>query len=167
MSRWMGVDLGNARVGISLSDPELSVATPLENIEVWSDYFEALDDVVDLAQQHDVAVIIVGWPLNMDGTEGKTAKKARRWSKQLEKRLGDADNGDNGVEDEQFGAGVPEVRLKDERLTTVTAHRQLYQAGRSSIAHRQVVDQQSAVLILQSALDDAARRSDDAGMEAH
>jgi putative Holliday junction resolvase len=137
----MGVDLGNARVGISLSDPELSVATPLCNVKVWSDSFEALDEVVDLVHDHGVAHVVVGYPLNMDGSEGKAAKKARRWSAQLGTRL---------------AQDHIEIELSDERLTTVSAHRQLLQAGRGSRNHRQVVDQQSAVLILQSALDHAA-----------
>jgi putative Holliday junction resolvase len=147
MEAWMGVDLGNARVGISLSDPELSVAYPLCNVAVYADYFEALDDVADLVGEHGVSRVVVGYPLNMDGSEGKAAKKARRWSGQLAKRL-------TGREREQASSTNVEVSLKDERLTTVTAHHQLSQAGRSSRQHRQVVDQQSAVLILQSALDD-------------
>ena len=148
MAAWMGVDLGNARVGISLSDPELSVAYPLCNVAVYTDYFEALDEVADLVGEHEVNRVVVGYPLNMDGSEGKAAKKARRWSDQLAKRFA-------GEQTQQPSQASVEVTLKDERLTTVAAHHQLSQAGRSSRQHRQVVDQQSAVLILQSALDDA------------
>ncbi|MCI1935742.1 MAG: Holliday junction resolvase RuvX [Bifidobacteriaceae bacterium] len=170
MSRWMGVDLGNARVGIAVSDPELSVATPLENVEVWSDYFEALNDVVDLVHENGITTVVVGWPLNMDGSEGKAAKKARRWSQQLEKRLAAPQEGltaQEGQEIRQSTEDAVSVRLKDERLTTVVAHRQLHQAGRSSLTHRSVVDQQSAVLILQSALDERARGNGQAERETH
>jgi putative Holliday junction resolvase len=164
----MGVDLGNARVGISLSDPERSVAYPLCNVFVWTDYFEALDEVVDLAYEHRVERVVVGYPLNMDGSEGKAAKKAKRWSQQLQRRLSAGDYGDRGdanadaaseTKTERWGETV-EIALKDERLTTVTAHHQLSQVGRASRSHRQVVDQQSAVLILQSALDEATPSSD-------
>jgi putative Holliday junction resolvase len=153
----MGVDLGNARVGISLSDPELSVATPLCNVSVWSDYFEALDDVVDLIAEHAVTHVVVGYPLNMDGSEGKAAKKARRWSSQLGKRLRQAEND----HPDSAELNAVDIELKDERLTTVSAHRQLSEAGRGSKKHRQVVDQQSAVLILQSALDQTAHQREE------
>lgn len=168
MPAWMGVDLGNARVGISLSDPERSVAYPLCNVSVWTDYFEALDEVADLAYEHQVERVVVGYPLNMDGSEGKAAKKAKRWSQQLQRRFstGDFDSrqGSDAAavsrdKNKQWGETV-EIVLKDERLTTVTAHHQLSQVGRASRSHRQVVDQQSAVLILQSALDEATPSSD-------
>ena len=133
----MGVDLGNARVGISLADTELSIAQPLTNITVMADSFEALDDVTDLIESHAVSTVVIGLPLQMDGTDGKAAKKARRWAAQLERRV----------------QGSITVVLRDERLTTVTAHRQLFDAGRGSRSHRSVVDQQAAVIILQSALD--------------
>lgn len=127
-------------MGVSLSDSELGMAIPLLNISVDSDYFEALDSIEDLVVRHDVNTVVVGLPLNMNGTEGKAAKKARRWSQQLSKRLNEL---------------AVQVILQDERLTTVSAHHQLNEVGRSSKQHRSVVDQQSAVLILQAALDRA------------
>lgn len=133
----MGVDLGNARVGISLADTELAMAQPLTNITVVADSFEALDDVADLIESHGVSTVVVGLPLQMNGSDGKAAKKARRWASQLERRVKE----------------TARVVLHDERLTTVTAHRQLLEAGRGSKSHRSVVDQQAAVIILQSALD--------------
>lgn len=145
MSVWMGIDLGNARVGVALSDPELTMAYPLENIEVWKDYFGALDDAVDLVAEYGVSRAVVGYPLNMDGSEGKSAKKAARWVRQFRSRC-----------EALFGFAAPEVSLQDERLTTVSAHRQLESAGYREIRHRPMVDQQSAVLILQAALN--ARR---------
>ena len=133
---WLGVDLGNARVGLALSDPELTFAHPAGNIHVAGDYFFAIDHV------------IVGLPLQMDGTEGKSAKKARRWAANLEKRL-QAESEDSDSTEYQ----IPQVSLIDERLTTVSAHRQLFEAHKASNKHRPVVDQQSAVVILQTALD--------------
>ena len=79
---------------------------------------------------------------------GKSAKKARRWSVNLEKRLHAA------VEDESYSVTrVPTIELVDERLTTVTAHHQLFDARIGGRKHRPMVDQQSAVVILQTALD--------------
>lgn len=146
---WLGVDLGNARVGLALSDPELTFAHPAGNIHVAGDYFFAIDEVLNVIEDEHVTRVIVGLPLQMDGTEGKSAKKARRWAANLEKRL------QSEREDESDKHQIPQVSLVDERLTTVSAHRQLFEAHKASDKHRPVVDQQSAVVILQTALDRA------------
>ena len=154
MSHWLGIDLGNARVGLAMSDPELTFAYPIGNIQVRGDYFQALYEVVDLIDEEQISHVVIGYPLLLDGTEGKSAKKARRWSKALEKHL--------------LNAGMTAtVELLDERLTTVSAHRQLIEAGLTTIKHRPNVDQQSAVLLLQAALDNAMRKSESeiAGLE--
>ena len=145
---WLGVDLGNARVGLALSDPELTFAHPAGNSHVAGDYFFAIDEVLNVIEDEHVDHVIVGLPLQMDGTEGKSAKKARRWAANLEKRL-QAENEDSDSTEYQS----PQVSLIDERLTTVSAHRQLFEAQKASNKHRPVVDQQSAVVILQTALD--------------
>ena len=116
---WLGVDLGNARVGLALSDPELTFAHPAGNIHVAGDYFFAIDEVLNV-----------------------------RWAANLEKRL-QAESEDSDSTEYQ----IPQVSLIDERLTTVSAHRQLFEAHKASNKHRPVVDQQSAVVILQTALD--------------
>lgn len=145
---WLGVDLGNARVGLALSDPELSFAHPAGNVQAYGDSFHALDDVIDVIESESVEHVVVGLPLQLNGTEGKSAKKARRWVKNLETRIATLiENGEITLK------RVPQVSLIDERLTTVSAHRQLLQAQVSGKRHRPVVDQQSAVVILQSALD--------------
>ncbi|MCI1833080.1 MAG: Holliday junction resolvase RuvX [Bifidobacterium sp.] len=145
---WLGVDLGEARVGISLSDPELTLAHPVGNIDVWGDSFRAIDEVVEIAVTNEVSCIVVGLPLMLDGSEGKSARKARRWARNLTKRLA-APPESAAIRPDR----VPDVVLVDERLTTVTAHRQLFQAQIRSRGHRPLVDQQSAVMILQSALN--------------
>lgn len=147
MSCWLGIDLGEARVGMALSDPGLILAHPIGNIHVRGDYFQALQDVLYTIDDDDVSHVVVGYPLLLDGTEGSSAKKARRWAKALTRRLA-VDHPDVTVE------------LLDERLTTVTAHRQLSEAGLSTRAHRPNVDQQSAVILLQAALDAASRRTE-------
>ena len=75
---WLGIDLGDARVGLSLSDPELSFAHPIGNIQAYGDSFRALDDVSYVIVDEQVDHIIIGLPLLMNGDEGKSAKKARR-----------------------------------------------------------------------------------------
>lgn len=148
MSVWLGVDLGDARVGLALSDPELTLAHPAGNIQAWGDSFHTIDEVMDVIEDEGVSHVVIGLPLQLDGTEGKSAKKARRWAANLVKRMASDDEG------RQFVDGTaPTVSLLDERLTTVSAHRQLLEARISTKGHRPKVDQQSAVNILQSALD--------------
>lgn len=78
---WLGVDLGDARVGLAMSDPELSFAHPEGNIEANGDSFRALDQVVDFIDDHtDIDLVVIGLPLQLNGEEGKSAKKARRWA---------------------------------------------------------------------------------------
>lgn len=145
---WLGIDLGDARVGLALSDPGLTFAHPVGNVQVFGDSFRAIDDVMDLIEKEKVRRVVIGLPLQLDGSEGKSAKKALRWGKNLIKRM-------QILHDEKDWTldYMPEVVWKDERLTTVSAHRQLLQADLSTKKHRPMVDQQSAVLILQSALD--------------
>ncbi|MBB2954912.1 putative Holliday junction resolvase [Bifidobacterium commune] len=146
---WLGVDLGDARVGLAMSDPELSFAHPEGNIEANGDSFRALDQVVDFIDDHtDIDLVVIGLPLQLNGEEGKSAKKARRWAGNLVKRLEVAVHSDDYTI-----KTIPEIVFRDERLSTVSAHRQLSVAKVQSRNHRPVVDQQSAVIILQSALD--------------
>jgi putative holliday junction resolvase len=146
---WLGVDLGDARVGLAMSDPELSFAHPEGNIEANGDSFRALDQVVDFIDDHtDIDHVVIGLPLLLNGEEGKSAKKARRWAANLVKRLEVAVHSDDYAIKE-----IPEIVFRDERLSTVSAHHQLSVANVQSRNHRSVVDQQSAVIILQSALD--------------
>ena len=129
---WLGIDLGDARVGLALSDPGITLAYPAGNIQVYGDSFRALDEVVDVIEDELVDHV----------------KKARRWTVNLERRLRAA------VEDDEYSlTQVPTIELVDERLTTVTAHHQLFDAQIGGHEHRPMVDQQSAVVILQTAID--------------
>jgi putative Holliday junction resolvase len=150
---WLGVDLGDARVGLALSDPELTFAHPAGNLDARGDYFRALDAAIETiennaAEGNPIDHIVVGLPLQLDGSEGKSAKKARRWAANLTRRLTTL-----GQDESSPIHNTPSMALIDERLTTVSAHRQLHEAHVAGRAHRPVVDQQSAVVILQSALD--------------
>lgn len=140
--------MGDARVGLALSDPGLTLAHPAGNIQVYGDSFRALDDVIDVIEDESVDHVVVGLPLLLNGDEGKSAKKAKRWAANLEKRLQIA-----AQDEEYLFTQVPSIEFVDERLTTVTAHRQLFEAQIGGRKHRPMVDQQSAVVILQTALD--------------
>lgn len=127
----MGVDVGSVRVGIALCDPRGVLAHPLTTVEP-----EDLPTVEQIVLQHEVTGVYVGLPRTLDGREGAAAEVARGYAQVLASRV----------------APVP-VRLVDERLTTVSAHRQLHASGLRERGRRSVVDQAAAVLILQGALD--------------
>ena len=71
---WLGIDLGDARVGLALSDPGITLAHPAGNIQVYGDSFRALDEVVDVIEDESVDHVVVGLPLLLSGEEGKSAK---------------------------------------------------------------------------------------------
>lgn len=130
----MGVDVGSVRVGVAVSDPAGLVATPVCTVQ--RDGKQDVAQVARVAIEHDVVVVYVGLPKHLSGAEGAASREARTYAESL------------------AGAVRPaEVRLVDERLTTVTAHQALRASGRAGRRHRAVVDQAAAVVILQSALD--------------
>lgn len=132
----LGVDVGDVRVGLARSDLDGMIATPVET--VGRDH--AVRRVAEEAREAGARAIMVGLPRSLSGAEGPAAGKARRFAEELAALLAHE---------------VPEaeIRLLDERLTTVSAHQALHSSGRKGRTHRQVVDQVAAVMILQQALD--------------
>lgn len=131
----MGVDLGHKRIGLALGESEAQMAWPLKTVRVEGDPFFALDEIARIAKENGVQFVAVGLPLNMDGSVGPSAKAALRWKKAFEKRVS------------------CKVVTSDERLTTTGAHRELESLGMKAKNHMKVVDQLSAVMILQSAME--------------
>ncbi|MFC2609484.1 crossover junction endodeoxyribonuclease RuvA [Peptidiphaga gingivicola] len=131
--RRVGFDVGQVRIGVAQCDPEGILATPVETL--WRGESD-IDDAAQIVRDCEAMEVIVGLPLNMDGTEGASARDARAWAAKLAESV----------------APAP-VRLVDERLSTVTAHGQLIAAGRNSRKHRSIVDQAAAVVILNTALE--------------
>ncbi len=137
----LGVDVGRVRVGVAVCDPDGTIATPLATVG-----HQDVQRVADEAREREAIEVVVGLPLGLDGSEGAAAQSARAWAKALRARVGT----------------VP-VRLVDERLTTVDAHRAMREAGRRERTTRSVIDQQAAVLILQVALDSERNSGKPAG----
>lgn len=137
----LGVDVGDVRVGVASSDPSGLLATPIETVARDLEGGSDLDRVVEIVDELDVMEVIIGLPRSLDGGEGPAAGKVRDWAQALRAALRDAP-----IEN------TP-VRLVDERLSTVDAHRGLRESGVAGRNHREVVDQAAAVLILQTALD--------------
>ena len=132
----LGVDVGSVRVGVARSDPSGFLATPVETLQRDTSGGRDLARIVELVREWDVLEIVVGLPRGLSGQEGAAAEAARRYAVDIARRV----------------RPVP-VRVVDERLSTVTAHRSLRDAGVKGRRHRPVVDQVAAVVILQSALD--------------
>lgn len=145
---WMGVDLGKARIGLALSDERLTFALAFDTLTVHGDPIYAIDEVIGHIEDEHVDRVVIGLPLELSSKEGESASFARTWAARLAAAL--------MVETQHAawtGAGKVDVVLQDERLTSVEAHRQLLESGKSRKDHQGYVDQQAAVLILQSALD--------------
>ena len=135
----LGVDLGQVRIGLALSDPLGITAHPLKSL-ACSDAHKDVEKLAQLIGEREVTRVVIGLPLLMSGEEGQGAAAARRFADRLRKRIRAANN------------DVP-VDLWDERLTTVQAERMLISANVKRRRRRQVVDGLAAVLILQNFLD--------------
>jgi putative Holliday junction resolvase len=137
----LGIDVGSVRVGVALSDPTGTLASPLETVRRARDESD-LDHIAALVAEHEVTEVIVGEPRHLSGASGASAKEARAYSRALAGRIGP----------------VP-VHLVDERLSTVTAASSLRENGLDSRQQRPVIDQAAAVVILQAYLDAQRERS--------
>lgn len=142
--RRLGVDVGEARVGVALSDPSGVLASPLVTLARDRRGGADLDALAALVVEHEVVEVVVGLPRTLAGRHGPAARTAQRYADELAGRLG----------------GLP-VQLADERLTTVAASRTLRERGVRGRRQRAVVDQAAAVEILQGWLQ--ARRVPDPG----
>lgn len=134
----MGVDYGDARIGLAISDAMRMVATPLETVTSQPPK-PAFRRIRELLAEHAVKDLVIGLPLHMNGDEGDRAKLSRAFAEKIEKQ-------------------VPGLRtyLWDERMTTAEAERAMRTAGAKSCRRKEIRDQLAAQLILQSWLDSQA-----------
>ena len=139
----LGIDPGDARIGVASSDPSGFLATPVETVRRGGGDLRRL---AELVVEREVVEVVVGLPRSLSGSEGPAAAKVRDFAVRLARRV----------------APVP-VRLCDERLTTVSAESILREQGRHGARRRAVVDQAAAVLILQTALDTERLRGEPPG----
>lgn len=129
----LGIDPGDARIGVARSDPSGFLATPVETLRRGRG---DLSRIARLVRDEEVVEVVVGLPRSLSGGEGPAALRVREFARELAVRV----------------APVP-VRLQDERLTTLSAEAMLRDRGKKGAERRAVVDQVAAVLILQHALD--------------
>lgn len=133
--RALGIDLGSRRIGLAVSDAGGVLASPLATVERTRDTPAVHRQLARVVADEEVEIVVVGLPLGLDGSVGRAAQAAVDEAATLADVL-----------------PVPVV-THDERLTTVTAHQQLQAAGVDGRRRRQIVDQQAAVVLLQSWLD--------------
>ena len=135
--RIMGLDFGSKTVGVAVSDPLGITAQGVEIVRRKSPnkLRQTLARIEELIREYDVEELVLGYPKNMNGTEGERCEKTREFKEMLEKRT-----------------GLP-VALWDERLTTVAADRSMMEAGLERQERKEYVDEIAAIFILQGYLD--------------
>lgn len=135
--RVIGLDFGTKTVGVALSDEAGIIAQPLVTIERKhaSKLRQTYAQIERIIDEQDVGAIVLGYPKNMNNTEGERAEATKQFMEDLERRT-----------------GLP-VILVDERLTTVEADRILEETGVAVSARKSYIDKMAAAIILQNYLD--------------
>ena len=134
--RCLGLDLGSKTLGIAISDKTLTIASVLKTINFNTDDYDSLiEPLKEIIKENEITKIILGYPLNMNGTIGERAEITIEFKKKLE------------------NAFQLEVILQDERLTSVISNQVLIDANLSRKKRKKKVDGMAASLILQSYLN--------------
>ncbi len=134
MPRSLGLDIGDKKIGVALSDPSQTLASPLMTITRESDE-QAVSEVLKLVKKYNVSQIIIGLPYSLKGDIGKQAKKVLDFKDKIEKSI------------------IAEIIMQDERLTSVSANQKLKEAGKRGSRLKNGMDAAAATIILQSYLD--------------
>lgn len=145
-SRLLGFDLGTRTIGLALSDVTRMIASPLETVKRTKFKADA-QRLAEIVAEHAIAGFVIGFPVNMDNTEGPRAQATRAFARNVSPLF-----------------GLP-ILMWDERLSTAAAERMLIEADASRKRRAEVIDKLAATIILQSALDrmNAASRAAAAG----
>ena len=146
-----GVDVGSVRIGVAKCDPDGMLATPLETIAAGE---TAIPKIIDLITEHAPIAVYVGNPLSLNGQVTQSTIEASEFALALVSAISSHPE-----------IGEIEVRLIDERLSTVSAQRGLHEVGRTQKSSREVIDQAAAIIILEHALESEKRQGDFAGKE--
>jgi len=132
--RLIGLDLGSKRIGVSICDEKQLIATPFKTINRSSSK-ELIDELKIIIQENNIKGIIIGNPLNMDGSSGNSAQSVKDTSNNIEKNI-----------------SVP-ICLWDERLSTVGAFKLSGQLDINVTKREKKIDENAAAFILQGAID--------------
>ena len=137
MHRIMGLDIGDRRIGVAVSDPTQILASPLKTI-VRKDDESAVLEINALLKQYDIGKLVIGLPYLMNGSVGEQARKVTEFTSKL------------------GGSTSIEIVMQDERLTSFTADHMLREAGKKKDRLKKEIDAAAATVILQSYLDEIA-----------
>ncbi len=132
--RCLGLDVGDKRIGVAISDPEQILASPLSTI-IRDDDEKAIDAIIELVAKHEVQRIVVGLPYSLNGSVGRQASKVMTFVEQLSK------------------CTEAHIETRDERFSTIVAERLLAEAGTKRDTIRLRRDAAAAAFILQGYLD--------------
>lgn len=137
MYRMLGIDYGEKRIGIAMTDPLQIIASPFD---VFENNDHVLDKIANLVEEYNVSIVVVGNPLNLKGEQTLSTQNAVRFKETLDTKI-----------------SVPVV-LWDERLSTKSANNSLIEGNVSRAKRKQMVDKIAAVFILQSYMDFTKKR---------
>ena len=133
--RYLGLDIGDRWIGVALSDPSAKLASPLTILERSDDDIGDMEAIAGIIEQNDVGRVVVGLPRLLNGSLGVQAQKVEAFTRQLHDRI-----------------DIP-VEFRDERLTTISAHR-LMQASGKNKSRKKRDDAIAAAILLQAFLDE-------------
>jgi putative holliday junction resolvase len=132
--RLLGVDLGSKTIGLAISDPDLKIASPITTLGRVKMMVNARE-IAEIMAERGAGGLVVGLPINMDGTEGPRAQATRDWSLGLAERI------------------EKPIAFWDERMSTLAVERMMLEADMTRKRRAKKVDQAAAAYILQAALD--------------
>jgi len=135
----LGIDVGRARVGLAATDPAGILASPIATLARDIKDLRDIHQIVDEVIERNAVRIYVGDPINLKGNKTASTEDAHRFARLLSQKLAEAEL-------------TTQVRLIDERLSTVSASQKLHQAGVSTRNQRSMIDQLAAVAILEHAM---------------
>ena len=133
--RVLGIDIGSKKIGIAISNQEMTLATPLTGVHRSSQKSEDHKTIMGIAHEWEVELLVVGIPLSLDGSLGVAAENVLQEIEHLERNT-----------------GIP-VDTFDERFTTISAKQVLHDQGVSEKEQKNIIDQVAASIILQAWLD--------------
>ena len=133
VGRLLGVDHGDRRIGLALSDPIPMIASPLKTLTVNTNQ-DAINEILVLVKEYDVVLVVIGLPIGMKGQETAQTKHVKTFADNLIKK---------GIK----------VALQDERLSSVSAKRSILEQQKKASKNKGLVDQTAAAILLQQYID--------------
>ena len=141
MPRILGLDIGDRKIGVALSDPSQVLATPLSTI-IRDEDAKTINQIASLIRKYGASQIIIGLPYSLSGAIGKQAEKVLAFKQKI------------------AGAVNVEIIMQDERLSSVSANQKLREAGKKGNKLKNEMDAAAATVILQSFLDERKMNGD-------